>query len=56
MQERIHLVHGTFSVESRRGHGTRIIAAVPFIAENEWSPEDGDVKEASSARGMPLDK
>ncbi len=56
MQERIHLVHGTFSVESRRGHGTRIIAAVPFIAENEWSPEDGHVKEASSARGVPLDK
>jgi PAS domain S-box-containing protein len=56
MQERIHLVHGTFSVESRRGLGTRIIAVVPFIAENEWSPEDGHVKEASSARGVPLDK
>ena len=53
MQERIHLVHGTFSVESRPGYGTRIIAAVPLIAENEWSPEDGDVKEASSVRGMP---
>jgi PAS domain S-box-containing protein len=53
MQERIHLVHGTFSVESRPGHGTRIIAAVPLITENEWSPENGDVKEASSVRGMP---
>jgi PAS domain S-box-containing protein len=53
MQERIHLVHGTYSVESSPGHGTRIIAAVPLIAENEWSAEDGDVKEASSVRGMP---
>ena len=51
MQERIHLVHGTFSVESRPGHGTRIIAAVPFITENEWSPENGNLKEASSAGG-----
>jgi PAS domain S-box-containing protein len=47
MQERIHLVHGTFSVESRPGYGTRIIAAAPFT-ENEWSPENGDFKEASS--------
>jgi signal transduction histidine kinase len=53
MQERIHLVHGTYSVESRPGLGTRIIAVVPFIAEKEWSTEDGDVKEASSVRGMP---
>lgn len=51
MQERIHLVHGTFSVESSRGLGTRIIAVVPFIAENEWSLDDGRVKEASSAGG-----
>ena len=48
MQERIHLVHGTFSVESRPGYGTRIIAAAPLITENEWSPENGDFKEASS--------
>jgi PAS domain S-box-containing protein len=53
MQERIHLVHGTYSVESRPGLGTRIIAVAPFIAEKEWSTEDGDVKEASSVRGMP---
>ena len=46
MQERIHLVNGTFSVESRPGLGTRIIAVVPFIAEKEWSTEDGDPKEA----------
>jgi PAS domain S-box-containing protein len=48
MQERIHLVHGTFSIESRPGYGTRIIVAVPLITENDWSPENGDFKEASS--------
>ena len=46
MQERIHLVNGTFSVESRPGLGTRIIAVVPFIAEKELSTDDGDAKEA----------
>ncbi len=43
MQERIHLVRGSFSVESTPWHGTRIIAAVPLIAEQEgfqdWPPQ-----------------
>jgi PAS domain S-box-containing protein len=39
MQERVNLVHGRFSVESKPGQGTRIFAAVPFVAENENSPE-----------------
>ncbi len=39
MQERIHLVHGSFSVESKPWQGTRIIAAVPILAEGEWSEE-----------------
>ncbi len=34
MQERIHLVHGTLSVESQPGKGTKILALVPLIAEN----------------------
>jgi PAS domain S-box-containing protein len=38
MQERIHLVHGSFSVESKPWQGTKIIAAVPLTAEQEWSP------------------
>ncbi len=33
MQERVHLVKGTFSVESRMNEGTRIIAIVPLLAE-----------------------
>jgi PAS domain S-box-containing protein len=53
MQERIHLVHGTFSVESKPWQGTRIIAAVPLAAQEDWPPEDGDVKEASSVKGTP---
>ena len=35
MQERVNLVHGTFSVESKPGQGTKILAAVPFVAEDE---------------------
>jgi signal transduction histidine kinase len=35
MQERIHLVHGRFLVESSPGNGTRIIAAVPMAETAE---------------------
>jgi PAS domain S-box-containing protein len=45
MQERIHLVHGTFSVDSKPGKGTRIFAAVPFAGER--SSEDATGKKAS---------
>jgi signal transduction histidine kinase len=50
MQERAHLVHGSFSVESKPGKGTRIFAAVPFVAEKERSPEDAPGKKADSVR------
>jgi signal transduction histidine kinase len=40
MQERINLVHGTFSVESKPGNGTRISATVPFTPEDERAPGD----------------
>jgi PAS domain S-box-containing protein len=40
MQERVHLVHGSFSVESKPGQGTKVLVVVPVIAENGWSPED----------------
>ena len=40
MQERVNLVRGRFAVDSKPGKGTRIFAAVPFVAENERSPED----------------
>ena len=42
MQERIHLVHGRFAVDSKPGKGTRIFAAVPFVAEKEGSSGEAD--------------
>lgn len=33
MQERVHLVKGTFFVESRLNNGTRIVAIVPLLVE-----------------------
>jgi signal transduction histidine kinase len=50
MQERAHLVQGSFSVESKPGKGTRIFAAVPFVAEKERSPEEAPGKKADSVR------
>jgi PAS domain S-box-containing protein len=50
MQERIHLVHGRFAVDSKPGKGTRVFAAVPFVAEEESSPEDAAGKKAGSAQ------
>ena len=49
MQERVHLVHGRFAVDSKPGKGTRIFAAVPFVAEGERFPED-DPGKADSMR------
>ncbi len=49
MQERAHLVRGHFSVDSKPGKGTRISAAVPFVAE-ESSPDDEPGKNADSVR------
>jgi PAS domain S-box-containing protein len=40
MQERVHLVHGTLSIESQPGKGTKILAVVPLIAENGNSSMD----------------
>jgi PAS domain S-box-containing protein len=35
MQERVHLVHGALSIESRAGEGTKILAVVPLITDIE---------------------
>jgi PAS domain S-box-containing protein len=41
MQERVHLVHGTFSVNSALGEGTTILVAVPLsVAERKYSEDD----------------
>jgi hypothetical protein len=41
MQERVHLVHGTFAIESQAGSGTRIFIRVPFVAETLILEDDG---------------
>jgi signal transduction histidine kinase len=46
MQERIHLVHGRLSVESKPGSGTRIFAVVPLFVENDWAVEGEAIQEA----------
>ena len=34
MQERVHLVNGTFHIQSKPSEGTTVIASVPLIADN----------------------
>jgi PAS domain S-box-containing protein len=51
MLERIHLVHGKFSVESAPGKGTRIIAAVPIVSESSECLANGTGGEPESVRG-----
>jgi len=46
MQERAHLVHGTVSIESKPGGGTKVIAVVPLAARDpvSWTGEsDGEI-------------
>ena len=51
MQERIHLIHGRFSVESAPGKGTRIVAAVPLDSEYADDSADGTDSEAPRITG-----
>jgi PAS domain S-box-containing protein len=47
MQERVHLVSGSISVESKRGEGTTILVNVP-IAQNGSPPQESEVERAST--------
>jgi signal transduction histidine kinase len=48
MQERVHLVHGRFSIESSPGKGTRVIATVPVVSEIAERPAtDADSERAN---------
>jgi PAS domain S-box-containing protein len=49
MQERVHLVQGVFSIESRPGSGTRLLAIVPLITDSESPVIDKPGKHAGSA-------
>ena len=44
MQERAHLVHGTFSVDSAHGAGTRILLVVPLVSTDAGYLEDNLVR------------
>jgi PAS domain S-box-containing protein len=46
MQERVHLVYGTLSIESHPGKGTKILAAVPLVAEEGNSSMDRQDEDA----------
>jgi PAS domain S-box-containing protein len=50
MQERVHLVRGRFAIESKPGRGTKVLAFVPLIAENERASEseDRDLEDTAS--------
>ncbi len=49
MQERVNLVNGTFSIDSKPGKGTIISATIPFVVpENENSQEDAPGNRAPS--------
>ena len=48
MQERAHLVHGFFSINSAPGEGTRIVVRVPLAAEGA-APEGSAVEQHESA-------
>ena len=49
MQERVNLVHGKFSIESKLGKGTKISAVVPFVAQDATSPKDTQPKKTANA-------
>jgi signal transduction histidine kinase len=42
MQERVHLIRGRFSVESRPGSGTRIVAAAPLSGSDQGTSANAD--------------
>jgi signal transduction histidine kinase len=37
MRERLRSVNGTFSVSSSPGHGTQVVAEVPFKVETDFA-------------------
>jgi signal transduction histidine kinase len=42
MQERVHLVHGRFHIESASGAGSRIVAVVPLLAAYEAASTEAE--------------
>jgi signal transduction histidine kinase len=52
MQERVHLVHGSLSVESQPGKGTIVLAVVPLAAQNGSAAEGDLSKEIAGVTEM----
>jgi PAS domain S-box-containing protein len=53
MRERVHLVHGSLSIESKPGIGTSILAIVPIAAAHRGSLDDVEVEDATSTTNAP---
>jgi signal transduction histidine kinase len=51
MQERVHLVHGKFAVESKPGAGTKIVAAVPVGAISGVFSAEANGNQAANVTG-----
>jgi signal transduction histidine kinase len=51
MQEQVHLVQGRFSIESRPGEGTKIVASVPVTAENDVCSAEGQGARGATVPG-----
>ena len=50
MQERMHLVHGQFRIESRPEEGTMVVASVPLVASESSQPaEDQQARRVQGA-------
>jgi PAS domain S-box-containing protein len=52
MQERVHLVHGRFDVESRPGVGTKVVAVVPVPAADDGLAAGTGGNKAADAAGV----
>jgi signal transduction histidine kinase len=48
MQERINMLSGQFSIDSRPGEGTKIVASVPLIADGGVSSVGADWERSKS--------
>jgi len=48
MQERINMLRGQFSIESRPGRGTKIVASVPLISDGGASSVEADWERSKS--------
>jgi signal transduction histidine kinase len=53
MQERIHLVRGSISIESRPWHGTKVIVSVPVTAETPQISGAAGEDQITSITGTP---